>query len=178
MFQYMARHSPLKVDDLLASISSSIEQENKPSDEEMVGWWRLLMIVIGVFFFLVSFCLLRDHSVASFSQKLRSLVFEYGLPPGSIEKILKILLWNSKWPKLQDLEKTLVIFLTRGNFDSLIFHRRVSSDFFTRGNPNSRCSGQFIYLYLYVSLLFQQCTKTDCFQHKFQQIIYFNIYFL
>ncbi|XP_059444969.1 uncharacterized protein LOC132176706 [Corylus avellana] len=38
MFQYMARHSPLKVDDLLASINSSIEQENKPSDDqEMVG---------------------------------------------------------------------------------------------------------------------------------------------
>lgn len=37
MFQYMARHSPLKIDDLLASISSFVDQESKPSDMEMVG---------------------------------------------------------------------------------------------------------------------------------------------
>ncbi|KAF3964551.1 hypothetical protein CMV_011166 [Castanea mollissima] len=37
MFQYMARHSPLRIDDLLASINSSNDQENKPSDVEMVG---------------------------------------------------------------------------------------------------------------------------------------------
>lgn len=43
-------------------------------------------------FFFVSFCLLRDHWGAFFSQKLQSLVFEYGLPPGSGEKILKNLL--------------------------------------------------------------------------------------
>ncbi|KAK7809534.1 snurportin-1, partial [Quercus suber] len=37
MFQYMARHSPLRIDDLLASINSLSDQENKPSDVEMVG---------------------------------------------------------------------------------------------------------------------------------------------
>ncbi|GMY15109.1 snurportin-1 [Fagus crenata] len=37
MFQYMARHSPLRIDDLLASISSLSDQGNKPSDVEMVG---------------------------------------------------------------------------------------------------------------------------------------------
>ncbi|GAV56561.1 hypothetical protein CFOL_v3_00103 [Cephalotus follicularis] len=37
MFQYMVRHSPLKIDDLLASISSSDDQQNKPYDVEMAG---------------------------------------------------------------------------------------------------------------------------------------------
>ncbi|KAB1217377.1 hypothetical protein CJ030_MR4G020944 [Morella rubra] len=35
--QHMARHSPLRFDDLLASIGSSIDQEDKPSEVEMVG---------------------------------------------------------------------------------------------------------------------------------------------
>ncbi|KAG7954252.1 hypothetical protein I3843_11G007700 [Carya illinoinensis] len=37
MFQYMARHSPIRYDDLIGSISSSIDQENKPSDVQMDG---------------------------------------------------------------------------------------------------------------------------------------------
>ncbi|XP_031271004.1 uncharacterized protein LOC116129398 [Pistacia vera] len=37
IFQYMVRHAPLKFDDLLASISSSNDQENKLDDVEMVG---------------------------------------------------------------------------------------------------------------------------------------------
>ncbi|KAB1217373.1 hypothetical protein CJ030_MR4G020948 [Morella rubra] len=37
VFQHMARHSPLRFDDLLASIGSSIDQEDKPSEVEMVG---------------------------------------------------------------------------------------------------------------------------------------------
>ncbi|XP_044486701.1 snurportin-1 [Mangifera indica] len=37
IFQYMVRHVPLKFDDLLASVSSSNDQENKTSDVEMVG---------------------------------------------------------------------------------------------------------------------------------------------
>ncbi|KAB1199901.1 Snurportin-1 [Morella rubra] len=37
VFQHMARHSPLQFDDLLASIGSSIDQEDKPSEVEMVG---------------------------------------------------------------------------------------------------------------------------------------------
>lgn len=37
MFQYAVRHSPLKIDDLLASINSTNGQENKPHDVEMAG---------------------------------------------------------------------------------------------------------------------------------------------
>ncbi|XWS60273.1 hypothetical protein CRYUN_Cryun07bG0022300 [Craigia yunnanensis] len=37
LFQFTVRHSPLKMDDLLASINSPDDQENKPSDIEMVG---------------------------------------------------------------------------------------------------------------------------------------------
>ncbi|KDP30919.1 hypothetical protein JCGZ_11295 [Jatropha curcas] len=37
IFQHMVRHSPLKFDDLLASISSSDNQQNKPCDVEMGG---------------------------------------------------------------------------------------------------------------------------------------------
>ncbi|KAF5476559.1 hypothetical protein F2P56_003303 [Juglans regia] len=37
MFQYMARHSPIRYDDLIGSISSSIDQENKPSNVQMDG---------------------------------------------------------------------------------------------------------------------------------------------
>ncbi|KAJ0047702.1 hypothetical protein Pint_15669 [Pistacia integerrima] len=37
IFQYMVRHAPLKFDDLLASFSSSNDQENKLDDVEMVG---------------------------------------------------------------------------------------------------------------------------------------------
>lgn len=36
VFQYMARHSPLRVEDLLASISSSSEQDNRTNDVEMI----------------------------------------------------------------------------------------------------------------------------------------------
>jgi len=36
VFQYMARHSPLRVEDLLASISSSSEQDNRTNDVGMV----------------------------------------------------------------------------------------------------------------------------------------------
>ncbi|KAA3460583.1 snurportin-1 [Gossypium australe] len=37
LFQFMVRHSPLKIDDLLASINSANDQEKTPSDIEMVG---------------------------------------------------------------------------------------------------------------------------------------------
>ncbi|KAL6996970.1 hypothetical protein U1Q18_007093 [Sarracenia purpurea var. burkii] len=37
VFQYMVRHSPLRIEDLLTCISSSSEQENGTSDMEMVG---------------------------------------------------------------------------------------------------------------------------------------------
>ncbi|XVF49632.1 hypothetical protein PTKIN_Ptkin04bG0029000 [Pterospermum kingtungense] len=37
VFQFMVRHSPLKIDDLLASINSPDDQENKPTDIEMIG---------------------------------------------------------------------------------------------------------------------------------------------
>lgn len=38
VFQYMARHTPLRIDDFLASINSSIDQEDKPVDDvEMNG---------------------------------------------------------------------------------------------------------------------------------------------
>ncbi|GMJ00104.1 hypothetical protein like AT4G24880 [Hibiscus trionum] len=37
IFQFMVRHSPLKIDDLLASINSPDDQEKIPSDTEMVG---------------------------------------------------------------------------------------------------------------------------------------------
>ncbi|XP_039026364.1 uncharacterized protein LOC120159936 [Hibiscus syriacus] len=37
IFQFMVRHSPLKIDDLLASINSPDDQEKIPSDIEMVG---------------------------------------------------------------------------------------------------------------------------------------------
>ncbi|KDO52663.1 hypothetical protein CISIN_1g0147511mg, partial [Citrus sinensis] len=36
IFQYMVRHTPLKFDDLLASVSPSDDEENKPCDVEMV----------------------------------------------------------------------------------------------------------------------------------------------
>ncbi|KAK6261931.1 hypothetical protein QUC31_007747 [Theobroma cacao] len=37
VFQFTVRHSPLKIDDLLASINSPDDQEKKPCDVEMVG---------------------------------------------------------------------------------------------------------------------------------------------
>ncbi|OMO84080.1 snurportin-1 [Corchorus capsularis] len=37
LFQYTVRHSPLKIDDLLASINSPDDQENKSCDIEMAG---------------------------------------------------------------------------------------------------------------------------------------------
>ncbi|XP_059657393.1 uncharacterized protein LOC132303955 [Cornus florida] len=37
MFQYTARHSPLRIDDLLMSINSSSEQDNGTLDVEMIG---------------------------------------------------------------------------------------------------------------------------------------------
>ncbi|KAI4336315.1 hypothetical protein L6164_014854 [Bauhinia variegata] len=37
MFQYGVRHSPLGIDDLLGSVSSPVDQEDKPSDIEMDG---------------------------------------------------------------------------------------------------------------------------------------------
>ncbi|PKI38086.1 hypothetical protein CRG98_041555, partial [Punica granatum] len=37
VFQHMVRHSPLKIDDFLSSISSSVDQENQPRDVEMAG---------------------------------------------------------------------------------------------------------------------------------------------
>lgn len=37
VFQYAVRHSPLKIDDMLASISSQGDGENKSTDVEMVG---------------------------------------------------------------------------------------------------------------------------------------------
>ncbi|KAJ6876417.1 hypothetical protein NC652_035709 [Populus alba x Populus x berolinensis] len=37
MFQHTVRHCPLKVDDLLASISSPDDQQNRPCDIEMVS---------------------------------------------------------------------------------------------------------------------------------------------
>ncbi|XP_058787730.1 uncharacterized protein LOC131662065 [Vicia villosa] len=37
MFQYSVRHSPLRVDDLLGSVSSPVDQENKACDIEMDG---------------------------------------------------------------------------------------------------------------------------------------------
>ncbi|KAG8365323.1 hypothetical protein BUALT_Bualt18G0092700 [Buddleja alternifolia] len=37
IFQYAVRHSPLKIEHLFASISSSNEEENTPCDTEMVG---------------------------------------------------------------------------------------------------------------------------------------------
>ena len=58
MFQHTVRHCPLKIDDLLASISSpddqqnaSIsspdDQQNRPCDIEMVSWLWLVMIAKG-----------------------------------------------------------------------------------------------------------------------------------
>uniref|UniRef100_A0A7C9E2P4 Uncharacterized protein n=1 Tax=Opuntia streptacantha TaxID=393608 RepID=A0A7C9E2P4_OPUST len=37
VFQYMARRAPLRIDDLLASVNSPIDQEDKPCDVEMSG---------------------------------------------------------------------------------------------------------------------------------------------
>ncbi|OMO65464.1 hypothetical protein COLO4_31215 [Corchorus olitorius] len=37
LFQYTVRHSPLKIDDLLASINSPDDQQNKPCDMDMAG---------------------------------------------------------------------------------------------------------------------------------------------
>ncbi|GLU18529.1 hypothetical protein SLE2022_348250 [Rubroshorea leprosula] len=37
LFQYTVRHSPLKIDELLAAINSSKDQEDKPRDVEMAG---------------------------------------------------------------------------------------------------------------------------------------------
>ncbi|WCJ36256.1 Snurportin-1 [Euphorbia peplus] len=37
MFQHTVRHSPLKIDDLLASVSVADDHQNKPSDTEMNG---------------------------------------------------------------------------------------------------------------------------------------------
>lgn len=37
MFQYSVRHSPLRIDDLVASISSSDHEGNRPPDVEMDG---------------------------------------------------------------------------------------------------------------------------------------------
>jgi len=37
MFQYSVRHSPLKLDDLLGSVSSPVDQESKTRDIEMDG---------------------------------------------------------------------------------------------------------------------------------------------
>ncbi|PON77305.1 hypothetical protein PanWU01x14_029240 [Parasponia andersonii] len=37
MFQYVVRHSPLRIDDIVASISSSSEEGSKPRVVEMVG---------------------------------------------------------------------------------------------------------------------------------------------
>ena len=38
MFQYSIRHSPLKMDVLLESVSSPVDQESKDCDVEMDGW--------------------------------------------------------------------------------------------------------------------------------------------
>lgn len=37
MFQYMVRHSPLRIEDIVASINLSIDEGNRPSDVEIVG---------------------------------------------------------------------------------------------------------------------------------------------
>lgn len=37
MFQYMVRHSPLRIEDIVASINLSIDEGNMPSDVEIVG---------------------------------------------------------------------------------------------------------------------------------------------
>ena len=37
MFQYSVRHSPLSIDDLLASITSTNDQEKEACDVEMAG---------------------------------------------------------------------------------------------------------------------------------------------
>ncbi|PON72146.1 hypothetical protein TorRG33x02_252660 [Trema orientale] len=37
MFQYVVRHSPLRIDDIVASISSSGEEGSIPCVVEMVG---------------------------------------------------------------------------------------------------------------------------------------------
>lgn len=37
MFQYSVRHSPLRIDDLLGSVSSAVDQESKACDIEMDG---------------------------------------------------------------------------------------------------------------------------------------------
>ncbi|XP_057439258.1 uncharacterized protein LOC130731086 [Lotus japonicus] len=37
MFQYSVRHSPLRIDDLLGSVSSPVDEESKPCDIEMDG---------------------------------------------------------------------------------------------------------------------------------------------
>lgn len=47
MFQHTVRHCPLKIDDLLASISSPDDQQNRPCDVEMVSWLWLFMIAKG-----------------------------------------------------------------------------------------------------------------------------------
>lgn len=39
-FQYTARHSPLKIDDLVTCIHSSQDQESESKDIEMVEWWQ------------------------------------------------------------------------------------------------------------------------------------------
>jgi len=38
MFQYSVRHSPLRFDDLLGSVSSPADQESRACDIEMDGW--------------------------------------------------------------------------------------------------------------------------------------------
>lgn len=38
MFQYSIRHSPLKIDVLLESVSSPVDQESTACDVEMDGW--------------------------------------------------------------------------------------------------------------------------------------------
>lgn len=79
VFQHMVRHSPLRIEDLFASVSSSYDQD-EIHDVEMVVWLWLLVEVLS-FVSLLFYCY-RD---------------DIGLHPCAISKWIRV---ASKWLKL------------------------------------------------------------------------------
>ena len=74
MFQYSVRHSPLSIDDLLASITSTNDQEKEACDVEMTGWPWLLVIATEVF---LSNAYNKENNIRlSFGNKKNRLLIE------------------------------------------------------------------------------------------------------